>query len=77
MTGSAQHRMNDLLEPLHRGWIMHHFCRKFVPIDLAIHGRTRKCRFDRRRRLAFVNLVNGRVGIVNRNASFLEQFRGG
>ena len=59
--------MNDLLEPLHRGRIMHHLCRKLVPIDLAIHGRTRKCCFDRRRRLAFVNLVNGRVGILQQS----------
>ena len=69
--------MNDLLEPLHRGWIMHHFRRKLATIDLAVRGRTRKCRFDRGRRLAFVNLVNGRVGVVNRDASFLKQLGGG
>ena len=36
-----------------------------------------KRRLDRGHRLAFVNLVNGRVGIVNRNAGFREQLGGG
>jgi len=66
--------MNDLLELPYRGRIMHHSRRKLVAIDLAVGGRARKRRFDGRHRFAFVQRVNGCIGIVNRNAGFREQF---
>ena len=77
LVGGAQHRMNDLLEPLHRGGIVHHLRRQLGAIDLAVDGGARKRRLDRRRRLAFVELVNGGIGVVDRHAGLREQFCGG
>jgi hypothetical protein len=54
LTGGAQHRMNDLLQLLDRGRVMHHLRRETRAIYLAISGRARKRRFDGRHRLAFV-----------------------
>src|SRR5258708_4081714 len=73
----GQHRMDDLFELLHRRWIVHHARGKLVAIDLAANGRAGKRRFDRWRRLAFVNLVHGRIGIVDRDAGVGEQLCGG
>ena len=69
--------MNDLLELLHSGWDHAPLAPKAFAIDLAVDGRAGKCRFDRGRGLAFVESVNGRVGVVNRNAGLGEQFCGG
>ena len=49
----------------------------FCAVDLAVRGRARKRRLDQRRRLAFVEPVHGRIGVVHRHALLGEQLRGG
>ena len=51
-----------------RGLLEKRGCR----VDLAANGRTWKRRFDCRRRLAFIQAVNRRVGVVDRHAGFHE-----
>ena len=69
--------MNDLLELLDGGGIVHHLGGQLCAIDLAVDGRAGKCRLDRGRRLAFIDFVNGGIGVVNRHAGLREQFCGG
>ena len=68
----AQHRMNDFLKPLHGGGIVHHTGGEPVAVDFAIRGRAGKCRLDGSDRLAFVEPMNSRIRVVNRNAGFRE-----
>ena len=77
LAGGAQHRMHDLLKLLHRRGIVHHARRELGTVDLAVGGRAWKSGLDRRRRFALIDLVNGRIGIVNRNAGLGEKLCGG
>ena len=77
LAGGAEHRMDDLLELLHGGGIVHHPGGELCAVDLAVDGRAGKRRLDRRRRLAFIDFVNRRIGVVDGNAGLREQFCGG
>ena len=69
--------MNDLLELLDRGRIMHHLGGQLCAINPAIDRRAGKCRLDRGRRLPFIDFVDGGIGVVNRHARLSEQLCGG
>ena len=69
--------MNDLLELLDRGRIMHDARGQFWAIDLAVRGGAGKGGLDRRRGLALIELMDGGIGVIDGNAGLREQFRGG
>ena len=62
---AAQHRMHDGLKPLHGIGIVHNHGRQLLPIHLAVHRAAWKRRFDGRRSLALVDLMDGGVGVID------------
>ena len=60
--------MNDRLQPLERGVVAEHARGQLVAIDLAARGGAGKRRLDRGHRLALVEPMHDRVGIVHRHA---------
>jgi len=69
--------MHDLLQPPHGCGIINHIGGKSLAVYPAVDGGARKRRFDSRRCIAFVERMNAGIGVVNRDAGFREQFRGG
>ena len=77
LAGGAEHRVNDLLKLLDGGRIVHHLGGKFGAIDLAVDGGAGKRGFHRGRRLAFIDFVNRRICVIDRDTRFHKQFCGG
>ena len=69
--------MHDVLELSHGRGIVHHACRQFGAVNLAVRRSAGEGGLDRRRRLALVELVHGGIGVVDGHARFRKQFRGG
>ena len=70
--------MHDRLEPPDRVRVADQlFATSFVAIDLAVDRRAGKRRLDRRDRLALVEPMHHRVGIVHRHAGLAEESRRG
>ena len=59
------------------GGIVEHARRELAAIDLAVLRGARKRRFDRGHRLALVEPMHHRIGIVHRHAGLGEEARGG
>ena len=74
--GGAEHRVNDrsscLIAAGSCTTLADSFARSTPPSTAC-----RKCRLDRGCRLAFIDFVDGGIGVVNRHARLSEQFCGG
>ena len=69
--------MHDRFEPLDRRAVADHALAELVAVDLAVRGRARKRRLDRRHRLALVKPMHDGIGVVHRHALLGEHFRRG
>ena len=67
--------MHDCFQPLERGGIVDNTVAELFPIDLAGGRRAGKGRLDWRDRIAFIERVDGGVGVMHRHAGLSEQPR--
>src|SRR5690242_3177062 len=74
---STNHWMHDGFQPSHCHWIIERALCELPAVDSAVDGRPRESRFNRRSRLAFIESMHGRVGVVNGYSLFGKDFRGG
>ena len=70
-------RMHDRLQPPERIRIAQHARAELHAVDLAARHRAGKRRLDQRHRLAFVQTMHHRIGVMHRHARFGEEARGG
>lgn len=64
--------MNDLLELLDRGRIVHDARRQFCAVDLAVDGGAGEGSLDRGSRFAFIELMHGGIRIVDGHTGLRE-----
>ena len=74
-SASCTSGMNDGLEPFERRVVAQNARGQLVAIDLAVRGGAGKRRLDRRHRLALVEPMHDRIGVVHRHAFLGEEAR--